>query len=69
MFNAATTFNQDHNSWDVSSGTDFVSNGQGIQFDATMSTGLALFRVEFLYVAFEEISALNQSCFPSFFSY
>ena len=33
MFYYAKAFNQDLSNWDVSSGTSFVSNDQGIQFD------------------------------------
>jgi hypothetical protein len=47
MFGGASTFNQDLSGWNVSSGTDFVSNGHGIQFDALCSLAWLCFQVGF----------------------
>jgi surface protein len=36
MFNDASAFNQDLSNWDVSEGTDFVSNDQSVRFDSIL---------------------------------
>jgi hypothetical protein len=47
MFIDATTFNGDVSGWNVSRGTDFVSNDQGVQFDSIHSLVWLFFQVGF----------------------
>jgi hypothetical protein len=70
MFLKATTFNQDVSSWNVSSGTDFVRNGQGIQFDALCLLIWLLFQVGFRVKFITEMWLLTQPIlFFTFFSH
>jgi hypothetical protein len=43
MFGKAHAFNQDLKSWDVSSGTNFVSNGKSMGIDSIPFSGWAVF--------------------------
>jgi hypothetical protein len=47
MFSSVQAFNQNLSSWNVSSSTNFVSFGQGIEFDVIFSLVWLCFKVGF----------------------
>jgi hypothetical protein len=63
MFDDASAFNQDLGNWDVSGGTDFVSNDQSVRFYSILGFGVKSIPGVWL---FKEKALSTLSCFPLF---